>query len=83
MNILDRYLFHTVAGSIFAVLLVIIGIDALAMLIDEVGTTQNSYGMLQVFFYIFLKLPASLAEYAGYAALIGVMLGLGMLSNSG
>ncbi len=83
MNILDRYLFNTVAGSIFAVLLVIVGIDALAMLIDELGTTQNSYGVLQVFFYIFLKLPASLAEYAGYAALIGVMLGLGMLSNSG
>lgn len=83
MNILDRYLFNTVAGSIFAVLLVIIGIDALAMLIDEVGTTQNSYGILQVFFYIFLKLPASLAEFAGYAALIGVMLGLGILSNSG
>ncbi len=83
MNILDRYLFNTVAGSIFAVLLVIVGVDALAMLIDELGTTQNSYGVLQVFFYIFLKLPASLAEYAGYAALIGVMLGLGMLSNSG
>ncbi|MEQ9567124.1 MAG: LPS export ABC transporter permease LptG [Porticoccaceae bacterium] len=83
MNILDRYLFNTVAGSIFAVLLVIIGIDALAMLIDEVGATQNSYGILQVFFYISLKLPASLAEFAGYAALIGVMLGLGILSNSG
>lgn len=83
MNILDRYLFNTVAGSVFAVLLVIIGIDALAMLIDEVGATQNSYGILQVFFYIFLKLPASLAEFAGYAALIGVMLGLGILSNSG
>lgn len=83
MNILDRYLFNTVAGSVFAVLLVIIGIDALAMLIDEVGATQNSYGILQVFFYIFLKLPASLSEFAGYAALIGVMLGLGILSNSG
>lgn len=83
MTILDRYVFGMVASSIFAVLLVLIGIDALAELIDEMTEIQEDYGMMQVLFYILLKLPGSLAEYAGYSALIGVLIGLGLLSNTG
>lgn len=83
MKILDRYLFGMVASSIFAVLMVIIGIDSLAELINEISEIQADYGLAQVFFYILLKLPSSLAEYAGYSALIGVMIGLGLVSNTG
>ena len=83
MTILDRYVFGVVASSIFAVLLVILGIDSLAELISEMGETRANYGSLQVLFYILLKLPASLSGYAGYSALIGVLVGLGLLSNTG
>jgi len=83
MTILDRYIFGIVASAIFAVLLALIGIDSLAELISEMSETQADYGALQVLFYILLKLPGSLSEYAGYSALIGVLIGLGLLSNTG
>lgn len=83
MIILDRYVFGIVSSAIFGVLLVIIGIDSLAELITQMGDTKANYGFLQVLTYILLKIPGSITEYAGYSALIGVMIGLGMLSNSG
>lgn len=83
MTILDRYVFGLVSSSIFAVLLVLIGIDSLAELIDEMGETQANYGLLQVLFYILLQLPGAVSEYSGYSALIGVLIGLGLLSNTG
>lgn len=83
MSILDRYIFGIVASAIFAVLLILLGIDSLAELISEMRETQADYGILQVLFYILLKLPGSLSEYAGYSALIGVLIGLGLLSNTG
>ena len=83
MTILDRYVFTLVASAIFAVLLALLVIDSLAELVSEMGDTQADYRMLQVLFYILLKLPGALSEYAGYSALIGVLIGLGLLSNSG
>ncbi len=83
MAVLDRYLFRIIGQAILAVLLVILGLDALIILVDEMTETRAGYGTAQVLLYILFKLPASLSEYAPYAALIGVMAGLGLLANRG
>jgi len=83
MSILDRYIFGIVLAAILGVLFVLLGIDALAELIDEMEDTQKGYGLFQVAIYILLTLPGTITEYAGYSSLIGVMIGLGTLSNNG
>ena len=83
MSRLARHLFWLVGAAIGFVLVALLGLDSLVALVSESTEMQADYGLPQVLFYILLKLPASAGEYAGFAALIGVMLGVGVLANSG
>ena len=83
MSLIDRYLFKTVATAIFAVLLVILGVDFLAAMVSEMEDLSGRYTLFQALIYIVLKIPRAISEYAGYSALIGAMIGLGLFSNSG
>lgn len=82
MRKLDRYVGRTVLTAICMVLLIIVGLDAVAVFVAEAGNISESYSFGQVSFYILLTLPGRFYEFIPFAALIGCLIGLGQLASS-
>ncbi len=82
MRRLDRYVGKTVVTAILLVLAIIVGLDGIALFIDESDDISETYSFGQMALYVLLTLPGSLYEYIPFAALIGCMLGLGQLATS-
>lgn len=82
MRRLSRYIGKTIAGAIFVVLLVIVGLDTLFSLIDEFTDLENNYGAKEAFAYTALSIPGRLFEFIPFSALIGCLIGLGLLAGT-
>jgi lipopolysaccharide export system permease protein len=83
MRLLDRYILGTIFGAVGLVLGVLLTLIALFGFIgqqDDVGT--GNYGSLQVLRYVLLGLPAQFFEFLPIAALIGSLLGMGLLARN-
>ncbi len=82
MRRLSRYVGKTIVGAIFVVLLVIVGLDTLFSLIDEFTDLENNYGAKEAFAYTALSIPGRLFEFIPFSALIGCLIGLGLLAGT-
>jgi lipopolysaccharide export system permease protein len=82
MRRLDRHVGWTVFVAIMLVLIIIVGLDAIAAFIDESDDISETYTFGQVALYVLLTLPGRLYEFIPFAALIGCLLGLGQLATS-
>ena len=82
MRRLDRHVGLTVFAAIALVLVIIVGLDAIAAFIDEADDISETYTFGQMALYILLTLPGRFYEFIPFAALIGCMLGLGQLATS-
>lgn len=82
MRGLDRYIGWTVLSATLLVLAILVGLDGIALFIDEADDISETYGFLQVALYVGLSLPGTVYEYIPFAALIGCMLGLGQLATT-
>jgi len=83
MRLLDRYILSTIAGGVALVLGALLTLVALFMFIgqqSDVGT--GDYGSLQAIRYVLLSLPAQCFEFLPMAALIGTLLGMGLLARN-
>jgi lipopolysaccharide export system permease protein len=82
MRKLDNYIARTVVGSTLMVLLVIVALIAIADLIDELGKVEAGYNFVEVLFYVGLSVPSAIYEQLPFAALVGCLVGLGILANA-
>ncbi len=82
MRTLDRYLGKTVAFTTLMVLFGLIGIITLFSFMDEMDNVRDNYTSADVLTYIMYTTPRRVYELIPYCALIGCLLGLGLLSNS-
>lgn len=82
MRKLDRYIGSSVLGATAGVLAVLVGLDALSVVIDESQDLTERYTFVQVLLYVFLTLPRRIHEFIPYATLIGSLIGLGRLASS-
>ena len=82
MRRLDRHVGKTVFAAIALVLVVIVGLDAIAAFIDEADDISPSYTFLEAVLYVVLTLPGRFYEFIPFAALIGCLIGLGQLATS-
>lgn len=82
MRRLDRHVGKTVFAAIALVLVVIVGLDAIAAFIDESEDTSSTYTFFEVGLYVLLTLPGRFYEFIPFAALIGCLIGLGQLATS-
>jgi len=83
VKILDRYVGKAVAGSTLLVLLVLLALEAFFSFMGELGDIgKNGYGVIQAMVYVLLTLPRRLYDFFPMAALLGCMLGLGMLASN-
>lgn len=82
MKILDKYIGITVASSIVLVLLVLISLESFFRLVSELGDVgEGNYSYAEMLLYLVLTTPYRIVEFFPVAALLGVMVGLGVLAN--
>lgn len=82
MRRLNAHVSSTVGASILLVLVVILGLDIIAALVDESKAIKGSYTFLAALRYVMLSVPGSIYEYLPFASLVGCLAGLGVLANS-
>lgn len=82
MSVLDRYILKSVVGAVALVLLALLVLVALFLFISqqqEVGT--GNYGGLQALQYVALNLPGQFVDFLPIAALMGSLMGMGVLAH--
>lgn len=80
----DRLVAMAVLGTVALAWCVIVSLDAFRVFISELNDVgQGQYTLTKAATYVLLTVPRRFYEMFGYAALIGSLLGLGGLANSG
>jgi lipopolysaccharide export system permease protein len=79
---LDRYISTTVLSAMSLVLLVIGGLDLLFTIIEELGDVDETYQASAALRFVLYTIPGHLYEVLPMAALIGAVIGLGVLAGS-
>lgn len=82
MRKIKSYIAQQVWGAVIGVLLVIVSLDAIADLVDQLSQLKGNYGFAEAFFYVLLYVPSSIYDFLPLAALVGCLIGLGVLANS-
>lgn len=82
MNIVGRYLFITILGTTAMVLAVLLSLGAFIELVgqlDDIGV--GGYRLVNAIGWVLMKLPSVLFQLLPIGALLGSLLGLGMLAS--
>jgi len=82
MSKLKRYIAQQVWIAVFGVLLVIVSLDAVADLVDQLSQLKGDYSFGEALLYVLLYIPSSVYDFLPLAALVGCLIGLGVLANS-
>jgi lipopolysaccharide export system permease protein len=82
MRRLDRYIGQNVLVAMGVVLLALGGLDLLFTLFEELGETEGSYDTAAALRYVLLTSPRHIYELLPMTALVGALIGLGMLAAS-
>lgn len=80
-SILSQYLMRTILAGTALVLLVLLALAGLFEFIAELDDTQGDYQTPQAVLYVALRLPNLAFQMLPVAALIGSLLGLGVLAG--
>lgn len=82
MKYLARYIGGIVLGAIVLVLFVILSLDMVSDLIDQMGNLKGNYTLAEAAIYVLLYVPSSIYDYIPLSALVGCLMGLGVLASS-
>ncbi len=82
MRKLNHYIARSVSGAVIMVLLVIVSLDAIAALVDQLGELEGNYDFAEALIYVGLTLPGRIYENIPFSALVGCLIGLGLLASS-
>ena len=78
---LTRYIGGQVMAAILVVLLLIVGFDVIAALVDQFGELRGGYTFANAMIYVGLTIPGRINEYLPMAALVGSLVAMGALSS--
>lgn len=70
-----------VLSAVVLVIVVLIGLFAVVLFADELGDAPDHYNILNLAIYVVLRVPGLVVSNAGFAMLIGCLLGLGVLAS--
>jgi lipopolysaccharide export system permease protein len=82
MNKLDRYIARTLLGAVGLVMSVLLVLGLLFLFIGEQGDIGNRYGAVDALLYSLMSLPQFALQAFPAGALIGALLGIGVLARS-
>lgn len=82
-KILDLYIGRTIVATSSLVLVTFIGLSGIIKYVDQLRKVgKGSYDMLQALFFVILSIPRDIEMFFPMAALLGALIGLGMLASS-
>jgi len=83
MVILDRYIMRAVISSVLLVMLILLALFAFAAFVNELTYIgKGDYGVLLALLYVGLTLPGLAYDLFPVAALLGSVMGLGMMASN-
>ena len=82
MHKFDWYVGRAVLMSTLAVLLLLVGLDALTSVVDETDDMSEGYGFSNILVYVGYTVPRRVHEFVPFAALIGALIALGRLATT-
>ena len=83
MVILDRYIMRTVIGNVLLVMLILLALFSFAAFVNELTYIgKGDYGVLLALFYVGLTLPSLAYDLFPVAALLGSVMGLGIMASN-
>lgn len=82
MSQLSRYISSVVSAAILLVLVLIVGLDMVAALIDQLSDLRGSYTFGQAMIYILLTVPGRIYEFIPMATLVGCLVAMGTLASN-
>ena len=82
MRKLNHYIARTVVAAVAVVLLVIVAMDSIFTVVEQLGELEGNYNQLQAMYYVLWTLPHRIYEYIPFSALVGCLIGMGLLANS-
>jgi lipopolysaccharide export system permease protein len=82
MQKLSRYISSIIVASILLVLMVLLGFDAIAAIIDEMSNLQQQYDFVAALWFVVYSIPGNVFDLLPFAALVGCLAGLGALANN-
>lgn len=82
MRIIDRYLGINIISATLLVLLILVGLTIFVTLVKEISAIgTGAYGLTAALIYVLFDLPQEIYTFFPIAALLGVLIGLGILAN--
>ncbi|MFW7524549.1 LPS export ABC transporter permease LptG [Vibrio ostreicida] len=82
-KILDLYIGRTIIATTSLVLATFVGLSAIIKYVEQLRKVgQGSYDLLQALLYVALSIPRDIEMFFPMAALLGALIGLGMLASS-
>lgn len=82
-RILDVYVGRTIITTILLVLSVFVGLSAVIKFVEQLRSVgEGSYDMLSAMYFVLLGMPRDVELFFSMAALLGSLIGLGMLAGS-
>ncbi len=78
---LRRYISTTITASTLLVLVVLLGFDAIAAIIDETGNLSGNYDFFAALRFVVYSVPGNVFDLLPFAALVGCLAGLGTLAS--
>lgn len=82
MRLLSRHVSTTVLSSILIVLLVMVSLNAVSAIIDSVDDIKGDFTFWALLVHVGITLPATIYENIPFSALIGCLIGLGLLASN-
>lgn len=79
--VLDRYIGKTVLKSILLVLFMLVGLSAIIKFIEQLRRLRGDYDAFSAGLYTLFTLPSDLEIFFPMAALLGGLIGLGVLAS--
>lgn len=79
----DRNISYQVFLALILVMFAVCGIDFLFLVLNELSDITESYNLRELLTYSIMSVPYRLFDLTAYFCLIGVVLGLGALADSG
>jgi len=81
MNLLYGHVTRHVLAAVLLVIVVLVGLFSIVLFAEELGDAPENYQLMNVVLYVILRAPGMVVENAGFAMLIGCLLGLGVLAS--
>ncbi len=79
---IDYYVASTIAMTMALTVIGLLGILSIFTLLNEIEAIRNNYTMSNVFLFVLFSLPRLFCDVIPYAALIGCLVGLGILASN-